>query len=89
MNMTENFVNKIGWMASVLGILMYFSYIDQIRLNILGHPGSIILPIVTTFNCSFWAFYAFFKTKRDWPLFVCNLPGIVLGIITAITAIIY
>lgn len=87
--MSENNVKKIGWIASFLGILMYFSYIDQIRLNISGQPGSIILPIVTTVNCTFWALYAFLKEKKDWPLFVCNLPGIILGIITAITAIIY
>ncbi|MCK9445270.1 SWEET family sugar transporter [bacterium] len=87
--MIEKNVNKIGWIASSLAILMYFSYIDQIRLNISGNTGSIILPIITTINCTFWVMYGLLKTKKDWPIIVCNVPGIILGIITAITAIIY
>jgi len=87
--MSEKNINIIGWAASIMGILMYFSYIDQIRLNISGQTGSIILPIVTTINCTLWAVYAFLKPKKDLPLFICNLPGVILGIITTITAIIY
>lgn len=87
--MNEKTANKIGWIASFLAILMYFSYIDQIRLNISGHPGSIILPIITAINCTFWVAYAVLKSQKDWPLLVCNVPGIILGIITAATAIIF
>ena len=87
--MNQNIVNKIGWFASIMAIIMYVSYIDQIRLNISGNPGSVILPIVTTINCVAWSIYAYFKTKRDWPIIAANAPGIILGIITVITAIIY
>jgi uncharacterized protein with PQ loop repeat len=87
--MDEKIVNRIGWIASFMAIAMYFSYMDQIRLNISGHTGSIILPIITTINCTFWTMYGFLKTKKDWPIIACNIPGIVLGIITAITAIIF
>ncbi|MFA5086330.1 MAG: SemiSWEET family transporter [Candidatus Paceibacterota bacterium] len=87
--MNEKNVDKIGWIASFLAILMYFSYIDQIRLNISGQTGSVILPVITTVNCTFWVLYGSLKSKKDWPLIVCNIPGVVLGIITAITAIIF
>ncbi len=87
--MNENIVNKIGWFASIMGIMMFVSYIDQIRLNISGHPGSIILPIVTTINCTAWVLYGSLKIKRDWPIIASNVPGIVLGIITAISAVMY
>jgi hypothetical protein len=87
--MNEKTITRIGWLASLMGIMMYFSYIDQIRLNMCGHPGSLILPLVTIANCITWALYAFLKPKKDWPLFVSNIPGIVLGIISAITAVIY
>ena len=43
--MDEKFVNKIGWFAAVMAISMYFSYIDQIILNVSGQKGSIILPM--------------------------------------------
>jgi uncharacterized protein with PQ loop repeat len=78
-------VNKIGWIASILAILMYLSYIDQIRLNLSGHPGSLLIPVVTMFNCSVWVAYGFLLEKRNWPIIACNLPGILLGAISAIT----
>jgi len=86
--MNEKIVNKIGWFASFMAISMYFSYIDQIRLNLSGQTGSIILPIIVTINCTAWVLYGSLKPrKKDWPIIVCNAPGIILGIITAITAI--
>ena len=87
--MNEKIVDKIGWIASIMGMLMFLSYLDQIRLNISGQTGSIILPIVTTINCLFWVLYGFLKPKKDWPIILCNVLGIVLGIATAITAIIF
>lgn len=87
--MNEKIVNKIGWFASIMGMLMFMSCIDQIRLNVSGHPGSVILPIVTAINCTAWGFYGYLKIKKDWPLVASNAPGIVLGIIAAITAIMY
>jgi hypothetical protein len=87
--MNEKHVIKIGWLASFMGMAMFFSYIDQIRLNIAGHPGSLVLPVVTTVNCTAWIIYGSVKIKRDWPIIVCNIPGILLGIIAAVTAVIY
>ena len=85
--MKKETVNKIGWLASITAITMYFSYIDQIRLNLSGQTGSIILPLVTMINCLSWSCYGFFKVEKDWPIIVCNLPGILLGLFTALTAI--
>ena len=86
--MDEKIVNKIGWFASLMGLFMFFSYIDQIMLNISGQKGSVILPFVTTINCLAWTLYGSLKTKKDWPIIFSNAPGIILGTITAITAII-
>jgi uncharacterized protein with PQ loop repeat len=85
-NIDQKIVDKIGWAASFIAILMYLSYLDQIRLNLSGHPGSVLLPIVTTVNCSIWVAYGYLLEKRNWPLIVCNAPGIILGLATAITA---
>ncbi|MFA6096668.1 MAG: SemiSWEET family transporter [Candidatus Paceibacterota bacterium] len=86
--MNKTYINKIGWFASLMAVLMFSSYIDQIRLNLSGNKGSIILPIATTVNCISWSAYAMLKEKKDWPLFVCNAIGIVFGVITAITALV-
>lgn len=88
MGFKNKLVNDIGWLASGMAIIMFSSYIDQIRLNISGQPGSIVLPIATIMNCIFWLFYATLKEKRDWPLIVCNIVGLSVGIITLITAVI-
>lgn len=84
----EKIINGIGWFASAMAMSMYFSYIDQVMRNLDGNKGSIILPIITTINCTAWVLYAGLKSKKDWPIIVCNAPGIALGIMTAVTAFI-
>lgn len=85
--MNNKYVSYIGYFAAMMSISMYFSYIDQIIRNLHGHPGSIILPIFTTMNCITWALYAGLLPKVNLPILMANLPGIVLGIVTTITAI--
>jgi uncharacterized protein with PQ loop repeat len=87
MGIEQKTVDRIGWAASAMAILMYFSYLDQIRLNLAGHPGSVILPAVTAVSCSFWVAYGLLLEKKNWPIVACNVPGIVLGIVTVATAI--
>ena len=79
-------VTAIGWFAASMAVAMYLSFIDQIILNLGGHPGSIILPLVTVVNTTAWSLYGALKTPRDWPIILCNIPGIVIGLITAVTA---
>ena len=86
--MNENLINKIGWGASILACTMYISYIDQIMLNLSGQKGSNLLAIITTINCFAWLLYASMKHKKDRPIIVCNVPGVILGAITAITGLV-
>lgn len=86
--MNEKTISKVGWIASVITLSMYTSYIDQIRLNLSGQKGSIIVPITTTLTGIAWTSYALLKKKKDWPIAVCNIPAIIFGIIIAITVII-
>jgi uncharacterized protein with PQ loop repeat len=85
--MNQKTVTKIGWVASCMGTLMFISYIDQIRLNISGYPGSIILPLATVLNCAFWTSYGYLKTVKDWPLIISNGFGVIVAGITALTCI--
>jgi len=87
--MEDKLVTRVGWFASIMAMTMYVSYIDQIMLNIAGNTGSLVLPVVTTINCLAWAAYGLLKKHRDWPIIVCNIPGVILGVITAATAVMY
>ena len=77
----------LGIAATCMSIAMYFAYIFQIRNNLSGHKGDFIQPLAAAINCILWVCYAWFKSKRDHPLLFANLPGVILGIITVITAI--
>lgn len=85
--MSEKSIQRIGWIASFLAIAMYFSFIDQIRLNMQGNHGSVLLPTITSINCAVWILYGSSKSQKDWPLIACNIPGVILGVISAITAV--
>lgn len=84
--MSQKLVERIGWIASIIAILMWFSFIDQIRLNLAGQKGSILIPIVVTLNCILWSLFGF--GKKNWQIVSSNVPGIFIGIITVATALI-
>jgi len=84
--MNEKLVTRIGWFASLMAVLMFVSYIDQIRLNLDGQKGSIILPTATLINCIAWVSYALLKEQKDWPIFMCNSVGGGVAVISIITA---
>lgn len=79
-------VHILGWVATCTSILMYFSYIDMIRLNLAGNKGSLVQPAATVINCIFWIAYGVLKPKKDWPIIIANIPGIALGATAFITA---
>ena len=78
----------LGWVATATAIGMYVSYIPQISDNLAGHKGNPIQPLVAAINCLLWVAYGFFKkTKRDFPIILANLPGIIFGLIAFATAL--
>lgn len=83
----EQTINRLGRVASVLSVLMYVSYIPQIRNNLADNPGSPIQPFVAMINCIFWTAYGLLQKEKDWPIVVANVPGIILGGITFFTAL--
>jgi len=83
---SNKMVTRIGWAASTMAVLLYVSYIDQITRNLSGHKGSYILAIATVVNSSSWVLYGALKQERDWPIIICNLFGVLIGIITTITS---
>ncbi len=78
----------LGWVATFMSIMMYVSYIPQIMNNLVGNKGDFIQPSVAALNCTLWVIYGLCKEKRDLPLAAANMPGIVFGLIAAITALV-
>lgn len=83
----ERNLKIVGWVATSLCVSMYFSYIDQIRMNLAGNPGSLLLPLVTVLNSCAWVVYGSLKEKKDWPIIISNTPGIFLGALTVVTGL--
>lgn len=81
------FINILSKVATVVAILMYVSYISQIKNNLQGNYGAPLQPLVAALNCTLWCIYAYFKQQRDWPVFWANFPGIIFGLITFITCL--
>ena len=65
----------------------YVSYIPQITNNLAGNKGSFIQPLVAMINCTVWFVYGAFKKERDVPIMIANAPGILFGLVTALTAL--
>jgi len=83
----EKMIQQLGWFASIMAMVMYASYVDQIRLNMSGVPGSMLLPVASTINCIAWVGYALLKQQKDWPMFLCNALGVVVCLATVLTAL--
>ena len=84
----SKFFNILGWVAMAASKGMYVSYIPQISDNLAVKKGNPIQPLVAAINCSLWVVYGFFKKpKRDYPILLANLPGIIFGLIAFATAL--
>lgn len=85
--MNEKQLKLLGQVASVAAVLMYVFYVPQIMDNLNGHKGNPLQPFVAAFNCVLWVGYGFFKQKKDWPIIIANLPGILFGLVAGFTAL--
>ena len=85
--MSDKQMKTLGWVATFMSVMMYVSYVPQIMDNLSGHKGNFIQPLVAAINCSLWVYYGLFKKERDLPLAAANAPGIIFGLITALTAL--
>ncbi|URZ86613.1 SWEET family sugar transporter [Floricoccus penangensis] len=82
----DKFVNLLGRVASTMSVLMYVSYIPQIAGNLAGNKGNPIQPFVAMVNCIVWTAYGLMQKKKDWPIVIANVPGIIFAGIAFITA---
>lgn len=80
----NNSLNVINKVATIMGCLMYISYIPQIYRNFSGDPVSLLQPLFATFNASLWVTYGI-KHDYELPIIISNAPGIIFGLITVVT----
>lgn len=85
--MNQKTLKILGWIATGTAMMMYISYFPQIMNNLHGNKSGFLQPMVASINCTLWVSYGFFQEKKDWPIVVANLPGIIFGTLAAITAL--
>lgn len=84
--MTDDRIKKLGYVASIMSVVMYVSYIAQIYNNLHGVKGNFLQPLAACVNCILWTIYAFKSKPRNIPLLIANVPGIFLATITVATS---
>ena len=85
--MSEKKVTMLGWAGTCMSIVMYVAYVAQIMNNLNGNKGSFIQPLSAMINCILWFSYGLCREKRDYPIMVANLQGIIFGCLAAITSL--
>ena len=82
--MSEKQSAILGWIGTLLSVIMYVSYVPQIINNLHGMKGTPIQPLAAAVNCTIWVIYSLTKKNRDYPVAAANAPGIIFGLIAAI-----
>ncbi len=85
--MNQKILKILGWVATCTAMLMYISYFPQIINNLHGNKSGFLQPMVAAINCTLWVSYGFFQKKKDLPIIVANIPGVIFGTIAALTAL--
>jgi len=86
--MSEKQMKILGWVATFMSVMMYVSYFPQIMNNLAGQKGILSSRSLQQSTVAFGSTTACSKKERDIPLAAANAPGIVFGLVTAITALI-
>ncbi|WP_298831312.1 SemiSWEET family transporter [uncultured Campylobacter sp.] len=85
--MSERNLQILGWAGTCLSVIMYVSYVPNIMANLSGNKVPFLQPLAAAINCTIWVSYGLLKPKKDYPLAAANFPGIIFGLLTAITAL--
>ena len=84
--MSEKNLKILGWLGTLLSVIMYVSYVPQIVGNLHGNKTFFLQPLAATINCTIWTSYGLLKEKKDYPLSAANFPRVVFGLLATITA---
>lgn len=62
--MSEKQSAILGWIGTLLSVIMYVSYVPQIINNLHGMKGTPIQPLAAAVNCTIWVIYSLTKKNR-------------------------
>ena len=85
--MSERNLQILGWAGTCLSVIMYVYCVPNIMANLSGNKVPFLQPLAAAINCTIWVSYGLLKPKKDYPLAAANFPGIIFGLLTAITAL--
>jgi integral membrane protein len=86
---SDKFITILGWIGTALSVAMYVFYLDTIQGNLASPEHDRFLqPLAASVNCTVWTCYGLFKTPRDLPIAFANMPGIIFGVATVISALV-
>ena len=77
----------LAWAGTCLSVVIHVSYGPHIAANLDGNKVPFLQPLAAAINCTIWVSYGVLKPKKDYPLAAANFPGIIFGLLTAITAL--
>ena len=63
--MNERNLKILGWIGTMLSVIMYVSYVPQILGNLHGNKTFFLQPLAAAINCTIWTSYGLLKEKRD------------------------
>jgi len=63
--MSEKQSAILGWIGTLLSVIMYVSYVPQIINNLHGMKGTPIQPLAAAVNCTIWVIYSFSHKKES------------------------
>lgn len=87
LKMSEKQMKILGWVATFMSVMMYVSYFPQIMNNLAGQKEISSSPWLLP-STVVSGFTTVFSRKKEIFLAAANAPGIVFGLVTAITALI-
>lgn len=63
--MSEKQSAILGWIGTLLSVIMYVSYVPQIINNLHGMKGTPIQPLAAAVNCTIWVINLFSHKKES------------------------
>ena len=62
--MSEKNLKILGWIGTLLSVIMYVSYVPQIVGNLHGNKTFFLQPLAAAVNCTIWTSYGLLKEKK-------------------------
>lgn len=87
MQLSARSFHYLGIIATIASLGMYVSYIPQIFDNLQGLKSNPTQPLAAAFNSGLWVCYGLLREKKDLPIVIANIPGVICALTAFFTAL--